>query len=136
MWYNVTYILLINFRSCEVWQWVRTALFKVLTSGKFHILSGYICILKICLFEPVKICWQPVSCFHDTKWGFRTPSNSYVDFAFLWHLSSRYIENMLRVKWKHDMRLIFRPPSKSYVDFATLGTALVNPKPRPYMVRN
>ena len=28
-----------------------------------------------------------------------------------------------------------RPPSNSYMDLATLGVALVNPKPRPYMVK-
>ena len=48
IWSEVAFILLIHFRNCEIWQRVRTAIFKVLIiklmSGKFprnNLLSVY-----------------------------------------------------------------------------------------------
>ena len=60
VWYNVRYILLINFRNCEIWQLIRTALFKVLTSGKFHIPSRCVYIENI--LQPLlpRVLWKYV----------------------------------------------------------------------------
>ena len=112
LWSEACYVLMISFRNCEIWQSVKIAPFKLLTSGNCH--------------------------------NFTFLNSLFVVFLVPWNLKKVVClqEQIMISFWRSqtksgicDIRWFSRPLSNSYMNFATLGVTLVNPKPRPYMVR-
>ena len=112
LWSEACYVLMISFRNCEIWQSVKMAPFKLLTSGNCH--------------------------------NFTFLNSLFVVFLVPWNLKKVVClqEQIMISFWRSqtksgicDIRWFSRPLSNSYMNFATLGVTLVNPKPRPYMVR-
>ena len=112
LWSEACHVLMISFRNCEIWQSVKIAPFKLLTSGNCH--------------------------------NFTFLNSLFVVFLVPWNLKKVVClqEQIMIIFWRSqtksgicDIRWFSRPLSNSYMNFATLGVTLVNPKPRPYMVR-